>query len=1054
MLGPARGMERPRVRGLGLVQGAFVVTLPHIAEVATVAELPGDNAELAVRPLTMEGGLALMELSPHSRIPVHFGEAKGPVAVATVGDITPTVSILEGVVDQPETGERFTIALEQPLGEDYTVAGSPVVAGDRVVGIAGPRASTYSVDAFGHEAIERLLSRYIAGPAPPTPLSATTMRALSVALQLPYSPSTAVLLGVLHSGGEDKRATVPAQLLERLGGKRLLRDINRLVGPSPSMTETEFRDSSLGPVIEAAERVRERVGEDGLHRRHLLAAVLVDPPELPREVVELLGTPLPEIRRHLHDIIASVYDPHDEWDRIFGPPEPAFDLAGGVSADLVDPTTGIPLEEDHLGLSVEVTMLAALIADTKTPMPLSIGLFGEWGSGKSYFMALLRAEIDRLSKSSDPRYRSEIVQIGFNAWHYADSNLWASLGDEIFEQLAGPQAQTTEDLRDALRSDLDERLQRRAELKAATERAEAETKRLTTHLEQAAAKRRTSARELATAVLADEELRAEIDPALDKLGVKDEAEQIQLLASELEQAPEDVATVRPSVSRPPVGWVVAAVALAGAAIAVGIAFSHELAGVAAAALTVLAAAGGIAARLRSGLGVLHRVADRVRRTREEDVAEKLTALRQAETAERMLQAQLDEVIRQVGELSRELAELTPGQRLYRFVAERAASETYRGQLGLISTIRKDFEQLNALMKEWRDGGGEKGRRPIDRIVLYIDDLDRCSPQQVVQVLQAVHLLLALDLFVVVVGVDPRWLLHSLRREYRSLLTTETTARDDGRWESTPQDYLEKIFNIPFALPRMTTASFGQLVGSFVETEDEEHEEAPPPPRIEGSSLVVTREDGEETRLDIGELEAVAEQRSEVAELHAGAATVERRPLTAEELKMLTELAPLVETPRETKRLVNLYRMMRSTRDLSPAARFLGAEGTPGEYQAVVILLGLLSGHARLLHDVLLAPAGDDVRGGLRGRPPGETWQAFAQGLKPRATDGGVRNDVIGDIPPADVEEWKRLAEGLEDASALVTLPDLKAFQAWAPRIARFSFLLAPYTEQSDKSRAA
>ena len=126
------------------------------------------------------------------------------------------------------------------------------------------------------------------------------MQALSVALQLPYSPSTAVLLGVLHSGGEDRRATVPAQLLERLGGPRLLRGINGLVvdGPSPSMTEKGFRDSSLGPVIEAAERVRERFGEDGLHRRHLLAAVLVDPPEQPGEVVEHLGTPHPEIRRH------------------------------------------------------------------------------------------------------------------------------------------------------------------------------------------------------------------------------------------------------------------------------------------------------------------------------------------------------------------------------------------------------------------------------------------------------------------------------------------------------------------------------------------------------------------------------------------------------------------------------------------------------------------------------------------------------------------------------------------------------------------------------------
>ena len=41
------------------------------------------------------------------------------------------------------------------------------------------------------------------------------------------------------------------------------------------------------------------------------------------------------------------------------------------------------------------------------------------------------------------------------------------------------------------------------------------------------------------------------------------------------------------------------------------------------------------------------------------------------------------------------------------------------------------------------------------------------PAQVVDVLQAVHLLLALDLFVVVVGVDPRWLVHSLQSEYES-----------------------------------------------------------------------------------------------------------------------------------------------------------------------------------------------------------------------------------------------------------------------------------------------
>ena len=127
-----------------------------------------------------------------------------------------------------------------------------------------------------------------------------------------------------------------------------------------------------------------------------------------------------------------------------------------------------------------------------------------------------------------------------------------------------------------------------------------------------------------------------------------------------------------------------------------------------------------------------------------------------------------DMVAEAGELGTELAEASPGQRLYRFISERAASADYRGQLGLISIIRKDFEQLVSLMKNWqkRRQRDSKAPRPIDRIVLYIDDLDRCSPKQVVEVLQAVHLLLALDLFVVVVGVDPRWLLRSLRREFR------------------------------------------------------------------------------------------------------------------------------------------------------------------------------------------------------------------------------------------------------------------------------------------------
>ena len=49
---------------------------------------------------------------------------------------------------------------------------------------------------------------------------------------------------------------------------------------------------------------------------------------------------------------------------------------------------------------------------------------------------------------------------------------------------------------------------------------------------------------------------------------------------------------------------------------------------------------------------------------------------------------------------------------------------------------------------------------MQRIVLYVDDLDRCPSDRVVELLEAVHLLLAFALFVVVVGVGETRRFHS------------------------------------------------------------------------------------------------------------------------------------------------------------------------------------------------------------------------------------------------------------------------------------------------------
>ncbi len=99
----------------------------------------------------------------------------------------------------------------------------------------------------------------------------------------------------------------------------------------------------------------------------------------------------------------------------------------------------------------------------------------------------------------------------------------------------------------------------------------------------------------------------------------------------------------------------------------------------------------------------------------------------------------------------------------------------------------------------------------------------------VELLEAVHLLLAFDLFVVVVGVDPRWLLHSLREKFSAFQNgADKPSSEQLEWVTTPQDYLEKIFQIPFSLRRMEPAGFSALMRRLLHETAAQTVEVPAP----------------------------------------------------------------------------------------------------------------------------------------------------------------------------------------------------------------------------------
>ena len=93
--------------------------------------------------------------------------------------------------------------------------------------------------------------------------------------------------------------------------------------------------------------------------------------------------------------------------------------------------------KDELDFKSDINALASIIAYKEVKPPLAIGLFGNWGSGKSFFMNKLQKRIDYLSRKGGNDFCKKILPITFNSWHYSDSNLWASLITKIFEVVHG-----------------------------------------------------------------------------------------------------------------------------------------------------------------------------------------------------------------------------------------------------------------------------------------------------------------------------------------------------------------------------------------------------------------------------------------------------------------------------------------------------------------------------------------------------------------------------------------------------------------------------------------
>jgi predicted KAP-like P-loop ATPase len=125
--------------------------------------------------------------------------------------------------------------------------------------------------------------------------------------------------------------------------------------------------------------------------------------------------------------------------------------------------------------------------------------------------------------------------------------------------------------------------------------------------------------------------------------------------------------------------------------------------------------------------------------------------------------------------------------------------------GDVDEVIKDSNEAKGIasIRSFRDDFAKLLKQSdIVTLVVLIDDLDRCSPERLIENLEAIKLFLSVENTAFVIGADPRMVRHAITVRYKdSIDAIKNGDRTDVTHLVT--DYLEKLIQIPYTLPRLS-----------------------------------------------------------------------------------------------------------------------------------------------------------------------------------------------------------------------------------------------------------
>lgn len=234
------------------------------------------------------------------------------------------------------------------------------------------------------------------------------------------------------------------------------------------------------------------------------------------------------------------------------------------------------------------------------------------------------------------------------------------------------------------------------------------------------------------------------------------------------------------------------------------------------------------------------------------------------------------------------------------IARYVKQPKYDERVGFIARFQEDFREVVNVVT---GGNGQP-------LVIFIDDLDRCTPAKAVEVLEAINLLLDSQHCVFLIGMDAKAVTASIEAKYKDVVGL-LQASDDPGGLTLGQRFLEKILQIEFRLPPPSDVHMEGYVNAILG--------AAAPARADKSDLkrqaaivkdALTKEEQKGKTLDEAAASAPLANVSQkvVAEAKAErfAESFDSYDVVRKAVKSAARL--LYNNPRKVKRFVNTFRL--------------------------------------------------------------------------------------------------------------------------------------------------